>query len=121
MDSLKTLPSALALSRIDYGNMALVSLPKVATQSIQSIINTTARLIKGIRKYDHIIPLLNELHWLKVDERTEYEIAPLMQNLLSNEGSAYLTRDLVPAASLPEKKRLRSAKPKDVVLYKHKR
>ena len=56
MDSLKTLASALVLSRIDYGNMALVSLPKVATQSIQSIINTRARLITGVRKYDHITP-----------------------------------------------------------------
>ena len=37
MDSLKTLASALVSSRTDYGNMAIVSLPKVATQSIQSI------------------------------------------------------------------------------------
>ena len=62
MDSSKTLTSALVLSRIDYGNMVLVSLPKVATQSIQSIINTTARLITGVRKYDHIIPVFKELH-----------------------------------------------------------
>ena len=72
MDSLKTLASALGLSRIDYGNMALVSLPEVATQSIQSIINTTARLITGVRKYDHITPVLKELHWLKCDEKIEF-------------------------------------------------
>ena len=93
MDSLKTLASALVLSRIDYDNVALVSLPKVATQSIQSIINTTTRLITGIRKYDQC---------------------------LSKEGPAYLTRDLVPVANLPEKQRLRSAKSKDVVPNKHK-
>ena len=110
IDFLKTLASALVLSRIDYGNMALVSLPKVATQSIQSIINTTARLIKGIRKYDRIIPLLNELHWLKVDEKIEYKIALQTYKCLSNDCPAYLTRDLVPVASLPEKQRLRSAK-----------
>ena len=50
MYSLKTLASAFVLSRIDYGNMVLVSLLKVATQSIQSIINTTARLITGVKK-----------------------------------------------------------------------
>ena len=43
MDPLKTLASALVLSRFDYGKMALVSLPKVATKSIQSIIKTTSR------------------------------------------------------------------------------
>ena len=69
MNSLKTLASALVLSRIDYGNMALIRLPKVATQSIQSIINTTAKLITRVRKYDHITPVLKALHWLKIDER----------------------------------------------------
>ena len=39
MDSLKTLASALLLSHIDYGNMASVSFPKVATQSIFPVFN----------------------------------------------------------------------------------
>ena len=103
MDSLKTLASTLILSFIDYGNMALVNLPKVVTQSIQSIINTTARLITGVRKYHHITPVLKELHWLKVDGRIEYKIALQVYKCLSNEGSAYLTRDIVPVDSLPEK------------------
>ena len=120
MESLKTLASASVLSRIDYGNMGLVSLPKVATQSIQSIINTTARLITGVRKYDHITPVLKELHWLKIDGRIEYKIALQMHKCLSNEGPAYLTRDLVPVANLPEKQRLKSAKSKNVFPNKHK-
>ena len=39
---------------------------------------------------------------------------------LPNEDSAYLTRDLVPVASLPEKQSLRSTKSNDVVSNKHK-
>ena len=120
MDSLKTLVSDLVLIFIDYGNVVLASLPEVATQSIQSIINTTARLITGVRKYDHITPVLKELHWLKIDERIEYKIALQMYKCFSNEGLAYLTRDLVPVASLPEKQKLRLAKSKDVVPNKHK-
>ena len=64
--------------------------------------------------------VLKELHWLKIDERIEYKIALQMYKGLSNEGPAYLTRDLVPVANLPEKQRLRSAKSKDVVTNKHK-
>ena len=120
MDFLKTLASASMLSRIDYGHMALVSLPRVATQNIQSMINTTARLITGVGRYDHITPVLKELHWLKIYESIELKIALQMYKCLSNESSAYPTRDLVPAASLPEKQRLRSAKSKDVVPNKHK-
>ena len=85
MDSLKTLASALVLSRIDYGNMALVSLPKLVTQSIQSIINTTARLITGVRKYDHITPVFKELHWLGIYERIEYKIALQMYKCVQRE------------------------------------
>ena len=62
MDSTERLASALVLNRIDHGNMALVSLPEVTTQSIQSILNTTARLITRVRKYDHITPVLNKLY-----------------------------------------------------------
>ena len=43
-----------------------------------------------------------------------------MYKCLSNEGLAYLTRDLVPVASLREKQRSRSAKSKDVVPNKYK-
>ena len=120
MDSLKTLASALVLNRIEKGNMALMSLPKVVTQSIQSIINTTARLITGVRKEDHITPVLKELHRLKIDEKIEYKIALQMDKCLSNERPAYLTRDLVPVASLPEKQRLRLAYSENVVPNKHK-
>ena len=109
MESLKTLASALLLSCIDYGNMALVSLPKVATQSIQSIVNTTARLVTGVRKYDHITPVAKEISCLKIDERIDFKVALQIYKCLSNEDPAYLTRDLVPVASLPEKQRLRSA------------
>ena len=100
--------------------MALVSLPKVATQSFQSIINTTTRLITRVRKYDHHTAVLKELHWLKIDVRIEFIIALQMYKCLSNKVFAYLTRDLVPVASLPEEQRLRSAKSKNVVPNKHK-
>ena len=68
-ESLKTLVSALILSRIDYGNIVLMGLPNLQTQKIQPIINTTARLISGDRKFDHITPVLKNLHWLKIERR----------------------------------------------------
>ena len=43
-----------------------------------------------------------------------------MYKCLSNEGPAYLTRNLVPVVGLPDKQILKSAKSKDVVPNKHK-
>ena len=65
MDSLKTLASPLVLCRFDYGIMALVILHKAARKSIQSMINTAARHITGVKKYDHITHVLKKLQWLK--------------------------------------------------------
>ena len=48
--------------------MDLLSLPKVAKQSFQSIIKTTANFITGVKKYDHSTPVLNELDWLIIDK-----------------------------------------------------
>ena len=70
-ESLKTLISALILSRIDYGNIVLMVLPKLQTQKIQSIINTTTRLIPETRKFDHITRVLKDLHWLKIEKRIQ--------------------------------------------------
>ena len=73
-ESLKTLVSALILSRITYGNIVHMGLPKLQTQKIQSIINTTARLISGTRKFDHITPVFKDLQWLKIEKRIQYKM-----------------------------------------------
>ena len=65
-ESLETLVSALILSRIDYGNIVVMGLPKLQTQKIEFIINMTARLISGTRAFDHITLVLKDLHWLKI-------------------------------------------------------
>ena len=67
-ESLKTLVSALILSRMDYRNIVLMGLLNLQSQKIQSIINTTAKLISGARKFDHTTPVLKDLHWLKIKE-----------------------------------------------------
>ena len=67
-ESLKTLVLALILNRIDHGNIVLMGLPKLQTQKIQSIINTTARLISETSKFDHITPVSKVLHWLKIEK-----------------------------------------------------
>ena len=85
---LKTLASALVLSRIDYGNIILAGLFKYQKNRLQSLINTAARLITGTRKYDHISPVLRDLHWLKIDERIDYKVLLLVFKCLHNEGSA---------------------------------
>ena len=113
-ESLKILVSALVVSRIDYGNIVLMGLPKLQTQKIQSIINMTARLISGAKKFDHITPVLKNLHWLKIDESIQYKMILQVHKCLKMKSPFYLSSKLSTVSSLPEKKRTRSSNTMDI-------
>ena len=108
-ESLKTLLSALILRPIDYGNNVLMGLPKLQTQKIQSIINMTARLISGARKFDHMTSVLKDLHWLKSEERIQLKVHKCLKM-----ESPYLSSKILTVSSLPKRKRLRSSNTMDI-------
>ena len=43
-------------------------------KKLQSVQNAAARLITYSLKYDHITPILSDLHWLPVNERIKFKI-----------------------------------------------
>jgi len=69
---LLSLVTSLVLPRLDYGTATLAGIPKYQLDRVQSILNAAARLIWWARKYDHVPPLLQELHWLSVAECIKY-------------------------------------------------
>ena len=106
-ESLRTLAVALILSRIDYCNTLLAGLPEKQLCRVQSLINTTARLITGTRKFDHITPVLKKLHWVKVRDRVVYKILLLIFKCRLGYGPKYISERLIPISEIPE--RLRSS------------
>ena len=38
-------------------------------------------MITGIRKFDHVTPILRELHWLPVAQWIQYKIAMLVNKI----------------------------------------
>jgi len=67
----QTLVVALVLSRLDYGNRALLYLPAYTVRRLQSVLNASARMIFQLRCSDHITDALASLHWLCVPERIQ--------------------------------------------------
>ena len=67
---------------------------RCALKKLQSVQNAAARLITCSRKYDHIIPILKELHWLPVSERIKFKIMLLTFNALRGQSPVYI-QDLV--------------------------
>ena len=66
IDSTKTLVHALVTSRLDHCNSLLYGLPDYLIQRLQYVMNAAAKVITCKRTFDHITPLLIELHRLSV-------------------------------------------------------
>ena len=62
--ALTTLDTSFITSKVDYCNVALADLPQCDLDRVQSVVNAAARLTADACKYDHVAPLLKELHWL---------------------------------------------------------
>ena len=72
LDGLKMLVNALVISRLDYCNCLLYGIPKYQRDKLQRIQNTAAPLVMGLKRSDHVTPILKNLHWLPVEKRTEF-------------------------------------------------
>jgi len=65
-----TLIHAFISSRLDYCNSFLYGISSTLLRRLQSIQNAAARLVTGAKKFDHITPVLRELHWQPIRQRT---------------------------------------------------
>lgn len=70
-DTVKTLMHAFVTPQI-YSSNSLF-LPNFLIQHLQCAINS-GRVIACSRKFDHITPLLIELHWLTAEQRIIFKI-----------------------------------------------
>ena len=106
---LKSLVVALVLSRLDYGSATLVGLPNTLLDRLQSVLNAAARLVYAARRFDHVTPLLRDLHWLRARERVDFRVAVITYRCLHGAAPAYLADELHRTADNESKQRLRSA------------
>jgi hypothetical protein len=109
MDAAKTLAQSFVGGRLDYCNSLLYGISDNLLRRVQSVQNAAARFITGTRKYDHITPVLRDLHWLPVRQRITFKIATLMYRCLNGLAPAYLMGDCITISSMPGRRQLRSS------------
>ena len=88
--ALSTLVTSFITSKMDNCNAPLAGLPQRDLDRIQSMLNATARLTADARKFDHVTPLLVNLHWLRVTERIQYKLCVLVHRCLNGAAPQYL-------------------------------
>jgi len=105
---MSSLVAALVLTRFDGGNATPVGLPARQLNRLQHVLHAAARLVFGARKFNHVTPLLRELHWLSVPERITFKLATLVFRCLHSTAPAYLAESFNRAADDESRRRLRS-------------
>ena len=106
MTSTKTLVHAFVTSKLDNLNSLLYGLSDKLINKLQRVLNAAARLVTETKKFDHITPVLKNLHWLPIRQRINYKILLLTYKALNGEGPEYLKELLIPAAGLRSKEKL---------------
>ena len=77
-------------------NALLYGLSKKRLNKLQLVQNCAARLVSGVKKYDHITPVLKSLHWLPIARRIEFKILVLTFKGLNGLAPSYITELLSP-------------------------
>ena len=77
-------------ARLDYCNAVLYGTSQINVSKLQRLQNALARSVVGIRKFEHISPILAGLHWLPVAARIEFKVALLTFKVLTTQQPGYL-------------------------------
>ena len=91
VNAASTVIHAFITTRLDYCNHLYFGLPKYKVKKLQQIQNIAARYVTGARKYDHITPILVQLHWLPVSYRIVFKHLLFVYKSLNGLCPQYLT------------------------------
>jgi len=93
---------AFITSRVDYCNAVLARSPKSTTDTLQRVLNASARLVTNTDKYDcGLSSLLHDhLLCLSIADRIEYKLAVMVHQCLENKDPAYLIDHCIPVTAV---------------------
>jgi len=109
-EAAKTVVNSFVVSRIDCCNSLLAGAPQYQLDQFQAVMNTAARLIYGVGKFDQIQHLISDrLHWLPVYKRAQFKLCLLAYKAVHGLAPHYLA-DMCQSVSFVDARRtLRSA------------
>jgi len=108
-EATRTLIHAFISSRFDYCNSILVGVSSQLLQKLQVVQNATTRLVTGARKWEHMTPVLRELHWLPIRRRITFKTAVLAYKCQHDVAPKYLQSYCESTSMCTSRGHLRSA------------
>ena len=113
---LQSLMTFLVMTRLYYGNANLAGIPLYLLKRLESAMNSAARLVFSSSQYDHITPLVRQLHWLMASERIHFNLTLLAYTCQHRAAASYLADELSPPADFEARRCLRSASSSSVIV-----
>ena len=84
------LTHALNTSRLDTCNSLRHGLNKSQLQQLQRLHKTAARLVTLSRKFTYITPVLKQIHWLPINQRTVFKISVFIFRIIHGVSPTYM-------------------------------
>ena len=108
--AIQTLVHAFICTRVDFSNSLLYGTSAYLLDRLQSVLNSAARLILRIRKYDPISAAIRrDLHWLPVPFRIRYKLNSITSHCLAGHAPEYLIELCHSVTDIPARRNLRSS------------
>ena len=92
-DAAKLLAQAFISTRLNYCNSFMYGISDNLNQRLQALQNAAARLITRARRCEHIMLVLQQLHWLPVRQRVHFKLAVLTYKALHDRLPSYLAEN----------------------------
>ena len=83
--------NALIFSRMYYCSSVWSNTAKKNINKLQSVQNFAARIVSGLRKYDHVTPVLRRLEWLPVQDMLNFRDAIMTFKCIKGLAPLYLS------------------------------
>ena len=108
--AIQTLVHAFICTRVDFSNSLLYGTSAYLLDRLQSVLNSVARLILRIGKYDPISAAIRrDLHWLPIQFRIQYKLNSITSNCLAGRAPEYLIELCHSVNDIPARRNLRSS------------
>jgi hypothetical protein len=113
-DICNQLINSLMMSCLDYCNSLLYGVSNMVLHHLQLLQNRAARILSYTSKFNHITPVLRELHWLPVQQRIIFKILLLCYKCQHGLAPSYLSDVIHPYTPARD---LRSSSPQHGLFY----
>ena len=82
---------AFTTTKLDNAHSLFYGPPNFLIDRLQNVQNAAARVVTCTKKYDHIKPVLKQLHWLPISQGIAYKILLLTYKALNGQAPGHIT------------------------------